>query len=146
MRTVRSLDRGFAMISAIFLLIAIAVLAAAAVTISTTQHRTSAQDLLGTQAYQAARTGIEWGLFNLLENPGGISCSTGGTSNAVAMPTGAGTLTPFTVNVVCAQFAAVTEGEGNVTMFQLTSTASLAGTAVGTSNYIERQISVTVAQ
>lgn len=135
---------GFTLVSAIFLLVIISALGAFAVTISTTQHQTSAMDLVGARAYQAARAGIEWGTFQVLQNPAGINCS-GGVNN-VALPAAADTLTPFTVNVTCTQFAPVTEGNnGTVTLFQLTSTASLTGLTVGAPNFVERQLSVTIA-
>jgi len=138
-------QRGFTLVSAVFLLVVILALGAAALRISSTQHRTSAQDLLGAQAYQAARAGIEWGAFNVLQNAGGISCSTGGTTNPLAMPAAAGSLRPFSVTVSCVRFAPVTEGDSSVTMYQLTSTASMTGVPVGAANYVERQITVTIA-
>ena len=59
-------QRGFSLISAIFLLVVIAALGTFAVTISTTQHMGAAQDVMGARAYQAARAGIEWGAYRLL--------------------------------------------------------------------------------
>jgi MSHA biogenesis protein MshP len=146
MKTLRLMrQRGFTLVSAIFLLVVIAALGTFAVTISTTQHQTSTLDIQGARAYQAARAGVEWGIFQVLRNPAGITCSTAGSANVVTMPAAAATLTPFTVNVQCVQFAPVVEGnDGPVTMHQLTSTASN-GLAVGSANYVERQISVTIA-
>jgi len=45
---------GFAIVSAIFLLVVLAALGAFMVTFSTTQHTAAATDLEGTHAYQAA--------------------------------------------------------------------------------------------
>jgi len=53
-------SRGVAVISAIFLLVVLAALGAFMVTFSNTQQLTSAQDVRGTQAYWAARAGIDW--------------------------------------------------------------------------------------
>jgi MSHA biogenesis protein MshP len=58
-------SRGFAIVSAIFILVVLAVLGAAMVTISTSQQIGSAQDLQSTRAYQAARAGIDWGLYQI---------------------------------------------------------------------------------
>jgi MSHA biogenesis protein MshP len=141
------IQRGFTLVSAVFLLVIILALGAAALTVSTVQHRTSTQDLLGAHAYQAARAGIEWGAFHVLQNPGGIACAmAGGAANVVAMPVEATVLSAFTVSVNCEQFAPVAEGNGTVTMFRLTSTANTTGRAVGDADYVERGITVSIAQ
>src|SRR4030065_2779656 len=54
-------QRGFSLVSAIFLLVVIAALGTFAVTLSTTQQQSAALDVLGARAYQAARAGIEGG-------------------------------------------------------------------------------------
>lgn len=56
-------SRGVGLVTAIFLLVVIAALAVAMVTVFTTQQSSSALDVQGTRAYQAARAGLEWGIF-----------------------------------------------------------------------------------
>lgn len=56
-------SRGVGLVTAIFLLVVIAGLAVAMVTVFTTQQTSSALDVQGTRAYQAARAGLEWGIF-----------------------------------------------------------------------------------
>lgn len=56
-------SRGVGLVTAIFLLVVIAALAVAMVTVFTTQQASSALDVQGTRAYQAARAGLEWGIF-----------------------------------------------------------------------------------
>jgi MSHA biogenesis protein MshP len=56
-------SRGVGLITAIFLLVVIAGLAVAMVTVYTTQQTGSALDVQGSRAYQAARAGLEWGIF-----------------------------------------------------------------------------------
>ncbi|HEY6772975.1 MAG TPA: PilX N-terminal domain-containing pilus assembly protein [Oxalicibacterium sp.] len=73
MRAVRM--RGFSLVSAIFLLIVLAALGVAMVTISTTQHQSSSLDIEGVRAYQAAKAGIEWGVYQQLRGSSG-SCPT----------------------------------------------------------------------
>jgi MSHA biogenesis protein MshP len=131
--------KGFSLISAIFLLVVIAALGTFAVTLSTTQHTSSAQDVLGARAYQAARSGIEWGAYQLLITGGGCGAA---TQNLPA-GTMAGTLSGFSVNVVCAS-SAHTEAGTPVTMYQLTSTAQQG--VAGTSSYVEREIKVVIAK
>lgn len=140
-----SCQKGFSLISAIFLLVVIAALGAFAVTLSTTQQQGAALDVLGARGYQAARAGIDWGAYQLLPNSavvGGFAanCRAGATSQVVAMP---GTLSGFGVNVGCSATSAVEAGAA-INVYQLTSTATQ-GT-VATPNYVERQIGVTIAQ
>jgi MSHA biogenesis protein MshP len=131
--------RGFSLVSAIFLLVVIAALGTFAVTLSTTQQQSAALDVMGARAYQAARAGIEWGAYQVLRN--------GGTCNASQTlgPLG-GTLNVYTIDVTCTANPnnEVSAATGTVTVYSLTSTAHQ-GT-VGTPNYVERQMSVSIAQ
>jgi MSHA biogenesis protein MshP len=134
-----AVQRGFSLVSAIFLLVVIAALGTFAVTLSTTQQQSAALDVLGSRAYQAARAGIEWGAYQVVN--GGIVCSVlpATSSNTVTL-TGT-TLQNFTVTVNCGSVA-TTEAGTTVTMYQLTSLAKQ-----GTSpDYVERQMSVTIAK
>lgn len=141
-------QKGFSLISAIFLLVVIAALGAFAVTLSTTQHQSAALDVLGARGYQAARAGVEWGAYQLLPNSavaGGYAenCRAGATSQVLAAGTLPGTLAGFEVNVGCTATTAVEAGT-TIDIYQLTSTATQG--VVATPNYVERQIGVTIAQ
>jgi MSHA biogenesis protein MshP len=103
--------RGFAIVTAVFLLVILAAIGVAIVTFSTVQQTSSAQDVMGARAYQAARAGVEWALYQRLNpqvsnpNVSPSYCSTAsaaGTavSNTFAMPSGT-SLSPFTVTVQC---------------------------------------------
>ncbi|OHC69145.1 MAG: hypothetical protein A2045_08580, partial [Rhodocyclales bacterium GWA2_65_20] len=48
----------------------LAVLAAAIVSVGSTQQITSAQDVMSARAWQAARAGNEWGLYEVLQTTG----------------------------------------------------------------------------
>src|SRR5665647_224547 len=104
-------QRGFSLVSAIFLLVVIAALGTFAVTLSTTQQQSAALDVLGSRAYQASRAGIEWGAYQVLRNG---SCPA--SQLLAAMPN---TLANFNVTVNCAS-AATTEAGTAVTIYQLT--------------------------
>ena len=141
MTTLPKLQRGFSLVSAIFLLVVIAALGAFSVTLSTTQHQSAALDVLGSRAYQASRAGIEWGAYQVLRNPGAgfaLACRPGPTNSAVAL---AGTLTNFSVTVGCGATSSV-EAATTVWVYNITSTAAR-GT-VGTTDYVERQMQVTI--
>ena len=93
MRSLVKRTRGFAIVSAIFILVVLAALGAFIVSVSTSQQVGSALDIQGVRAYQAARAGIEWGLYRQLQ----INSCVGATSFS---PT-ASTLSGFTVTVTC---------------------------------------------
>lgn len=132
----KKLHQGFSIVSAIFLLVVLAFLGVAMVTFSTTQHQTSAMDVMGARAYQAARAGIEWGAYQVLQNGGACAATT-------TLPAMTGTLSGFTVTVTCAS-TPHSEAGVPVNIYQLTSTATQ-GTAA-TPDYVERQITATIAQ
>lgn len=138
-------SKGFSLVSAIFLLVVIAALGTFAVTLSTTQQQSAGLDVTGTRAYQAARAGIEWGAYQVLRNTAGAfatGCQPGPTAQVVTpLPN---TLAGFTVNVVCTS-SANNEDAAVVTIYQLTSTAITQGVVAGNPNYVERQMSVTIA-
>lgn len=90
---------GFSIVTAVFLLVVLAGLGAAILNISRVQHSTSAMDVQGARAYQAARAGVEWGLFQRLR-VGGAYCDPGPATSSFALPAGT-TLSQFTVTVVC---------------------------------------------
>lgn len=137
-------SKGFSLVSAIFLVVVIAALGVFAVTLSTTQQQSSALDVLGARAYQAARAGVEWGAYQVISNPAAINCTTGGASNPVAMPAAPSTLAVFTVDVSCWGYAPASEAAHTVSMYRLISTATQ-GT-VATPGYVERQMAATIAQ
>ncbi|MFM2068993.1 MAG: hypothetical protein RLZZ584_3902 [Pseudomonadota bacterium] len=66
---------GLGAIAAIVVLVLLAALAAAIVRIGGTAQLTLAQDLLGARAWQAARTGNEWGLYQALKGSWASSCT-----------------------------------------------------------------------
>ena len=65
------MQSGFSLVTAIFLLVILASLGAFIVTISGVQQTSSALDVQGSRAYQAARSGIEWGTYQVLQTAAG---------------------------------------------------------------------------
>jgi MSHA biogenesis protein MshP len=84
------------MVSAIFLIVILAGLGVAMVNVATVHQTSSALDVQGARAYQAARAGIEWGLYQQLRN--GAACT--GASSTFQLPAGT-TLSGFRVTVTC---------------------------------------------
>ena len=125
-------ERGFAIVTAIFLLVILGMLGGFMVTLSTTQSVTSAQDYQGSKAFRAARAGIEWGAASIADQ-GGTECPADETTMTVG---------GYAVTVKCVHN---TYDEGGVTrtIFWLTSTAS-AGGSLGQIGYSERTMNAFV--
>lgn len=119
------------MVAAIFLLVVLAALGAFMVTFSNTQHLTSAQDVQGSRAYWAARTGISWAIGTISAVP-----STCPMSPAIFNVDG------FALSVTC-DLKSYDEGGITKRVFSMTSMAT-AGGAIGTIGHIERSLSATV--
>jgi len=155
--------KGFAIVSAIFILVVLAALGAFIVSISTSQQTGAALDIQGVRAYQAARSGVEWGIYQVeatpaynfsygtpavavgSANPNARACPASPTSFVSAAPTLAG----FTVTVTC---IATVDANNGPTVFRLTSTACNQPAAGACPNvapaagfdYVERRIEVTL--
>lgn len=130
MNRVPRAESGFVLPTAIFLLVVLAALATYMVALSRTSHTSSALDIQGERAYLAARAGIEWGAWQLLQNS---SCAAAPPPLALT-----GTLAAFSVNVGCVQSGSYTDGADTVAVYQITSTATSG--VPGEVDYVERQI------
>ncbi len=122
-------QRGFSLISAIFLIVVLAGLAAYLVNTGGVQRTTFIQSVLGARAWQAARSGIEWGAHRAL--------------NASGACNGGYTLDGFTVTVSCTS-SSHTEQAQTVTVYAITALAEQ-GTYGAGSEYISRRIEASVS-
>jgi MSHA biogenesis protein MshP len=103
---------GIGLVTAIFLLVVLAALATAMLSISTTQRTGALLDEQGARAYQAARAGLEWGMYMHTQGGGcpGLNYAAGTTTstNSFALPAGT-SLEGFVVTVRCEQTAPSTD-------------------------------------
>lgn len=95
-------QRGFGAIAAIVILVMLALLASAIISVGTSQHLTSAQDVMSAKAWQAARAGNEWGLFKALRGEtwtatAGETCDTASRTAQMDLRADSG----FNVSVYC---------------------------------------------
>ncbi len=104
---------GIGLITAIFLIVILAGLGIAMVTIWSSQQSSSQMDEQGTRAYQAARAGIEYGLYQYKRN-GVCAASTSVALNGSS----SSSLADFTVTVACT--ASVT---GTLTRVEIVATS-----------------------
>lgn len=133
-------QQGFGAIAAIMILVILAALSAAIVSVSTGQQMASAQDVLAARAWQVASAGAEGGLFRALRN---AACDTQ-TWTSADDPS-------FRVTTACT-FNDFNDGETvpgtprRLRVFQVTATACNGGAAICPDNaaasragYVERQ-------
>lgn len=125
-------QRGFALLAAIFLLVVLALLGIFIVKISGVQHQTVNVALLGARAFEAARTGIEWGAFQALD---AASC----TSTTLNLTEDG--LNGFDVDVDC---TASTYTETGQTYNMYLIEAEARGGTYGTPDYVSRRMQATV--
>jgi len=99
---------GVALVTAIFLLVVLAGLVVAVVSLSSSQQSNAAKDEMGSRAYLAARAGIEWALYTALtptntDHYAQLGCASMPVS--FTLPASS-TLAGFTVTVSCSAKAA----------------------------------------
>lgn len=121
-------QRGFSLVSAIFLLVVLAAIGVYAVRINTLQQQSVTEALRAAQAFHAARTGVAWGAYRALN---AASCTTT-TLNL----TEGGTV-GFSVSVTCSQ-TSHTEGTSTVVVY-LFDVRAEAG-AYGGPDYVSRRL------
>jgi MSHA biogenesis protein MshP len=121
-------QRGFSLISAIFLLVVLAALGVYAVRINTLQQQTVTAGLRASQAFQAARTGVAWGAYRALATSACVSGTLNLTEGATA---------GFSVTVTCSQ-STHTEGASTVRVYVFDVRAE-AG-AYGGPDYVSRRL------
>ncbi len=133
----KSRQRGFSLVSAIFLLVVIAALGVFAVTLSTTQHQTQTMEVMGARGYQAALAGVEWAAFNVSQQPVSAAAPWAGCAPAQSV-TVAGNLAAFSpVTVNCVASSAV-ESTTTIWLYDVSAVA-VTGGAPGDANYVEQR-------
>lgn len=143
--------RGFLLPAAIFVLVVLSLLGAFAVNISSSQHLASALDVQGAQAQQAARSGMEWAIYQIGPDPnysGARYCTPAGVSESFTMPAAASSLARFTVTMSCERSL----NKDGIKVYRLRATACNQPQAAeprcpnpgSSSNYVERQLEAAV--
>jgi len=145
-------ERGFSIVTAIFLLVVLSLLGAFIVTVTGLQQSSQQLDVQGVRAYQAARAGIEWGAWQVLDPNNSIGTPALPVCPASTNLTGlAGSLSPFTVTVTCSATinAPTTEGLRNIGAYQIIATACNqppCPNPTPASGYVERQLQATLSK
>ena len=140
-------QHGISLITGIFIFLLLAGLAALIAKVVATAHTTAAEDVLGARAYQAARGGVEWGLYQVLDPDNGTALTKSNAADALNPCFASGTEVPglgATVTVDCTAHPSDTtyyqEGSKFLRIYRITSVARLQGPGL----MVERQLEVTV--
>ena len=149
--------RGFALMMAVFMIVTLAAIGVYLLTMSTGQLEAASQDEQATRAYQAARSGIDWGAYQLLQTspPSAFAAGcTGGaasqnlTFTAPELSGPAGSARSFRAEVACTRIGNETEATVPILIYRITVTGcngspTACGTSIGPT-YVERQLQLTL--
>jgi MSHA biogenesis protein MshP len=131
---------GFSLISAIFLVVVLGSLGMFMMRFGSQQNLAGTQDLEGARGYQAARAGLDYGLYQVLQSG---SC----TSTNLAFPDSG--LSGWATTVSCSTVGTYSDGT-SFTLYSLTATACnhpVSGACPGSPDgltYVERRLTATV--
>ena len=142
---------GAGLVTAIFLLVVLAGLATAMVSIFGAQRQSGALDEQGARAYQAARAGVEWAVFRR-STEGAAYCPPGSAAasrtDSFALPAGS-TMAGFVVTVVCTMTPGPVSDNPNIDLSRWTIRATACTTGsnacpapTNSRDYVERVIEV----
>ena len=169
-----SAQRGFSIPTAIFLIVVLALLGVFIVSITGLQQSSHGLDIRGVHAYQAARAGVDWGAYQVLDPNNTLNATdctgtttkptmpvcpgTGGTTDLTGF---SGSLSSFTVTVRCSLATpdaangnrSSTEGNRSIWVYQLIVDAcnqptgtSCPNTGTPAVGYVERRITATLSK
>lgn len=144
MKLSTKLQKGFSLVTAIFLLVVLGALGTMMVTFFVAQQQSSALDVMGSRAYQAARAGVEWAAYQVSQSPLNASAPVGCATSFSPTALG-GTLAPFSVSVTCGNPISAVEGASTIWVYDIVSSAVYGG-APGNTDYVERVISVKIGR
>ncbi len=132
-RKIERSQSGFTLITALFLLIVVALLSVYMINFRNVQQLTVVFGQQGARAMLAAHSGLEWGIYDSVVN--GLCAPSSFTATGTA-------LSAFTISVSCTS-SMHTEGAVLITTYRLTSTAQTG--SYGTLDYVYRSLQATVS-
>lgn len=133
-------QRGVSVISGVFLLLLMALLAALMVNLSSTANRNLAADIDGSRTYQIARAGAEWAMYQLDPN-----AESNVLPKCASVPATPPSISGYTLTVGCSaspdDSTAYSESGKSIRIFRISSRAVANG---ATSPGVERVVEVTL--
>ena len=147
-------EGGFAFIAALFLLVVLGAFVAFVISISMNAQSSGALAVQGARAYEAARAGVEWATYQILDprqTINGVVTTPPACFASPSTPALPGQLGQFSLTVSCTRYPGNSaspnyyeEASLRVAVYDVTSTATQ-GTP-GAADYVERQIQVRIEQ
>ena len=134
-------ERGFALVAAIFIILILALLGIMIVTIGSMQRATATTAAQGTRAYYAARSGVEWGIFEALNNTVPTCGALPSTPTTNTFNLAVAGLNGFSVQVVCSYTPHQEHGNA-FNVYLITSTAAAGN--FGDADFVSRTLNTTV--
>ena len=128
---ISSIQRGFSLVPALFLLIVLAGLGVVAVRVTAVQSQTVVLGIQSSRAYSAARSGVDWAAYRAL---------TSGLCGNSSLALSEGGLAGFQVTTSCSS-TSHTEGNTPVQVFVIESFASSG--VYGQPDYVSRRVRAT---
>ncbi len=126
-------QNGFTIVQAIFIVVVLALMGTYMMTLSSVQQSTTTQAYLQAQVYQAARSGLEWGIKHVVDNK---------TCFATWSPGSAPNIDGCRVTVSCVKVDSYSEGSSVYGVYNLAAFATYGST--GTPEFVSRKLEVTI--
>lgn len=130
----RKEQRGFSLVSAVFILVVLAALGTFMVSLSGSQHLTAAGAAQGARAFYAARSGVEWGAARAINGPSCIA------TTPVALPAYA----EFNVTVTCEATPHTESGVG-YSLYRISATVTPVAATLGEQGFVSRTVQLIVS-
>ena len=152
-KVIKKSSGGFAIVAAIFLVVVLGALGTMMLTFFSAQQQSSALDILGSRAYQAARAGIEWAAYGVSTTAQGqpwTGCTSTTPATVLTIPANqlTGTLASFSVTVKCYVTTTTPGLDGAATLYTYSITSVSAGpngAVLGSQDYVSRVITATMS-
>lgn len=129
-------QRGFSLVTAMFILVVLALLGGYMLKLTQVQTATFNASLQGARAYQAARAGIEWSIARI---------SNGGTCTDINAQTAMSfsSLNGFSVRLTCSS-QSYSEATSNLIAYRINALATFG--SYGTSGYVVRELEANIVK
>ena len=137
-------QKGFSLVSAIFIVVVLAALGSYMVTIGGSNRATTTAALQGARAYQAARSGIDWAVYTITavaQATARTNCDT--IIDPANFSLSAPGLNGFAVTMDCSWTNHSQQGSNNITVYRLTAVATSG--SFGDPEFVQRRISATIS-
>jgi MSHA biogenesis protein MshP len=134
-------QHGFALVVAIFIVVVLAMLGVMMVTIGGMQRATVSAAAQGTRAYYAARSGVEWGIYQAVVGSSCVATSPLGPPTTPTFALSVSGLNGFNVWVNCTS-TQHRERSNTYNVYVITATATSG--AFGDADYVSRTLQTTV--